>query len=73
MFVAVAECRNFTLAADALGVSVSAVSMQVRALEQYLGLSLFKRQGRLVEPTAEALELLPRIRQGLASLQQAVD
>jgi LysR family transcriptional regulator, glycine cleavage system transcriptional activator len=73
VFVMVAECRSFTLAADALGVSVSAASMQVRSLEEYLGLSLFRRAGRIVEPTAEAAQLLPRIRDGLAALQFAID
>jgi LysR family glycine cleavage system transcriptional activator len=71
--MAVAECRSFTVAADSLGVSVSAASMQVRALEQYLGLPLFRRQGRLVEPTAEALQLLPGIRAGLSALRQAIE
>lgn len=73
VFVAVAELRSFTLAADALGVSVSAASMQLRSLEQYLGVQLFRRQGRLVEPTGDALQLLPRIRDGLAGLQQAIE
>ena len=73
VFVMVAECRSFTLAADALGVSVSAASMQVRSLEEYLGLPLFRRNGRMVEPTAEAAQLLPRIRDALAALQFAVD
>lgn len=73
VFVMVAECRSFTLAADALGVSVSAASMQVRSLEEYLGLPLFRRTGRTVEPTAEAAQLLPRIRDGLAALQSAIE
>jgi len=73
VFVMVAECRSFTLAADVLGVSVSAASMQVRSLEEYLGLPLFRRNGRIVEPTAEAAQLLPRVRDGLAALQFAVD
>ena len=73
VFVAVAQCRSFTLAADALGVSVSAASMQIRSLEQYLGLPLFRRDGRRVEPTAEAQRLLPRIRDSLAALQAAVE
>jgi LysR family transcriptional regulator, glycine cleavage system transcriptional activator len=73
VFVAVAECRSFTLAADALGVSVSAASMQVRALEQYLGLPLFRRDSRLVELTAEAEQLLPKIRDSLATLQDAIE
>jgi len=73
VFVMVAECRSFTLAADALGVSVSAASMQVRSLEEYLGLALFRRTGRIVELTSEAAQLLPRIREGLAALQFAID
>jgi LysR family transcriptional regulator, glycine cleavage system transcriptional activator len=73
VFLMVAEYHSFTLAADALGVSVSAASMQVRSLEQYLGLPLFHRSGRLVEPTAEALQLLPRVREGLSTLQTAID
>lgn len=47
--------------------------MQVQALEQYLGLSLFRRQGRLIELTAQGVQLLPKIRQGLSSLQDAID
>jgi len=73
VFVAVAECGSFTLAADALGVSVSAASMQVRSLEEYLGLPLFRREGGLMKPTAEAVELLPRIRDSLATLQQTIE
>ncbi len=73
VFVAVAERRSFTRAADALGVTVSAASMQMRSLEQYLGLPLVRRHGRLVEPTEEALRLLPRIRDGLNSLQHALE
>lgn len=73
VFVAVAECGSFTLAADALGVSVSAASMQVRSLEEYLGLPLFRRQGGLMRPTTEAQLLLPRIRDSLATLQQTIE
>ncbi len=47
--------------------------MQVQALEQYLGLSLFRRQGRLIELTAQGAQLLPKVRQGLNSLQDAID
>jgi len=36
VFVAVAEHLNFTRAADALGVTASAASLQIRALEEYL-------------------------------------
>jgi LysR family transcriptional regulator, glycine cleavage system transcriptional activator len=73
VFVAVAEQLSFTRAAEALGVSVSAASMQVQALEQHLGLPLFRRDRRGVELTAEGVQLLPRVRDGLAQLQAAID
>jgi LysR family glycine cleavage system transcriptional activator len=73
VFVAVAEHLHFTRAAAALGVSASAASMQVHALEKYLGVSLFRRQGRLVELTAHGVQLLPRVRDGLTALQSAID
>ncbi len=73
VFVAVAEHLHFTRAAAALGVSASAASMQVHALEQYLGTTLFRRQGRFVELTAHGAQLLPRIRAGLSALQNAID
>ncbi|HUO78637.1 MAG TPA: transcriptional regulator GcvA [Steroidobacteraceae bacterium] len=73
VFVAVAEHLSFTRAADALGVTTSAASMQVQALEDYLRVALFRRQGRQVELTAEGSALLPRVRQGLADLERALD
>ena len=73
MFVAVAEHLSFTRAADALGVTTSAASMQIQALEDYLRLALFRRNGRQVELTAEGAALLPKVRQGLAGLESALD
>lgn len=73
VFVAVAEHLHFTRAAASLGVSTSAASMQIQALEQYLGVPLFRRQGRFVELTAHGAQLLPGIRDGLAALQNAID
>ena len=73
VFVAVAEHRSFTRAASALAVTVGAVSMQIQALEAYLGLPLFRRQGRTVQLTAEAVQLLPRVRDNLLALQLALD
>ena len=64
VFVAVAEHLSFTRAAESLGVSVSAASMQVQALEQRLGLPLFRRDGRSVEMTAEGVLMLPRVSPG---------
>jgi LysR family glycine cleavage system transcriptional activator len=73
VFVAVAEHLHFTRAAESLGVTVSAASMQVQALEQYLGVPLFRRQGRLIELTAHGTQLLPKIRSGLNALQDAIN
>jgi LysR family transcriptional regulator, glycine cleavage system transcriptional activator len=73
VFVAVAEHLSFTRAAASLGVTVSAASMQIQALEQHLGLPLFRRAGRTVELTAEGVQLLPRVREGLGILQGAID
>ena len=73
MFVAVAEHLNFTRAADALGVTASAASLQIRALEQYLSRPLFRRSGREVHRTAEGAALLPRVQQALSDIERALD
>jgi LysR family glycine cleavage system transcriptional activator len=73
VFVAVAEHLSFTRAADALGVTTSAASMQIQALEEYLRVALFRRNGRQVELTSEAAALLPKVRQGLSDLESALD
>jgi LysR family transcriptional regulator, glycine cleavage system transcriptional activator len=73
VFVAVAEYKSFTRGADALGITTSAASMQVRALEAYLRLRLFRRNGRHVELTTEAQKLRPRVERALADLERAID
>jgi len=73
VFVAVAHHLSFTRAADALGVTASAVSLQIRALEEYLARPLFRRNGREVRITAEGLALLPRVEQALGQLEHAID
>ena len=73
VFVAVADYLSFTRAADALGVTTSAVSMQVQSLEEYLRVALFRRDGRQVVLTAEGAQLLPKIRTGLGELERALD
>jgi DNA-binding transcriptional LysR family regulator len=50
-FCAVVERRSFSQAAERLGVTQPAVSLQVRALEKRLGRQLLDRSGRRVEPT----------------------
>ncbi len=73
VFIAVAHHLNFTRAADALGVSTSAASLQIRSLEEYLSRPLFRRDGRQVHLTAEGAALLPRVREALEQLEHAVD
>lgn len=73
VFVAVAHHLSFTRAADALGVTASAVSVQIRSLEEYLSRPLFRRNGREVHVTAEGQALLPRVQQALEQLERAVD
>ncbi|WP_430462705.1 LysR family transcriptional regulator [Thalassolituus sp. LLYu03] len=50
-FVSVVRARNFTSAADALGVTPSAVSKQISGLEERLGVRLLNRTTRSVSPT----------------------
>ena len=68
-FCAVVERRSFSQAAERLGVTQPAVSLQVRALEARLGQRLIDRSGRRVEPT-EAGWRLYRNAQRLLELEQ---
>ncbi|HLX31811.1 MAG TPA: selenium metabolism-associated LysR family transcriptional regulator [Gaiellaceae bacterium] len=68
-FCAVVERRSFSQAADQLGVTQPAVSLQIRSLEQRLGQRLLDRSGRRVEPTEAGLRLY-RGAQRLLALEQ---
>src|SRR6476659_10700830 len=68
-FIAVVERRSFSQAADQLGVTQPAVSLQIRSLEKRLGLQLLDRSGRRVEPT-EAGRRLYRSAQRLLALEE---
>ncbi|WP_407353522.1 LysR family transcriptional regulator [Luteimonas sp. R10] len=77
MFLAVAEAASFRAAADALGVTRSAVSQGIRRLEDGLGVALVQRSTRSVRLT-EAGERLHRqvagpLRTVGAALEEAVD
>lgn len=62
--VAIVEHGSFSLAAEALGRTQSALSLQLKRLEQSLGQTLVQRvQGRVDGPTAEGLALLAYARQ----------
>src|SRR5262249_44412801 len=68
-FCAVVDRRSFSQAAEALGVTQPAVSLQIRGLEERLGRRLLDRSGRRVEPT-EAGQLLYRSAQRMLQLER---
>src|SRR4051812_8063110 len=68
-FIAVVERRSFSQAAEQLGVTQPAVSLQIRSLEKRLGRQLLDRSGRRVEPT-EAGRRLYRSAQRLLAVEE---
>ena len=72
-FCAVVERRSFSQAAERLGVTQPAVSLQVRALEKRLGTQLLDRSGRRVEPTEAGMRLYRGAQRLLALEQQVLD
>src|SRR5882757_10881540 len=71
-FEAVARHRSFRKAAEELFVTPAAVTHQIKALEQQLGLNLFERLNRRIELTAAAQAALPLFQQGFESRAAAV-
>ncbi|HKO74788.1 MAG TPA: selenium metabolism-associated LysR family transcriptional regulator [Gaiellaceae bacterium] len=72
-FCAVVEKSSFSQAAEKLGVTQPAVSLQVRALEERLGQTLLDRSGRRVEPTEAGLRLYRSAQRMLALEKQLYD
>ncbi len=72
-FLAVAEERSFTRAAKRLGVSPSAMSHAMRALEEGIGVRLLSRTTRSVALTDAGDDLLARLRPALTDIQGALD
>jgi DNA-binding transcriptional LysR family regulator len=72
-FCAVVEKSSFSQAAERLGVTQPAVSLQVRALEERLGQTLLDRSGRRVEPTEAGLRLYRSAQRMLALEEQLYD
>ncbi|HVM17631.1 MAG TPA: selenium metabolism-associated LysR family transcriptional regulator [Gaiellaceae bacterium] len=68
-FCAVVERKSFSQAAERLGISQPAVSLQIRALEERVGRQLLDRSGRRVEAT-EAGRRLYRDAQRLLALEE---
>ena len=79
-FLAVADNASFRKAADQTHLSLPAVSMQIKQLEEQLGVALFQRTTRRVELTREGEQLMISTRKAMAeldgaltSIQQAAD
>ena len=72
VFVTAARAQNLTRAAERLHLTVSALSHQVRALEQRLGVSLFVRGPRGLKLTAEGALLLERVAPHLDAIDAAL-
>ncbi|MFV2096890.1 LysR family transcriptional regulator [Micromonospora sp. LOL_013] len=72
-FVAVAEERHFTRAAERMHVAQSGLSASIRSLERELRASLFVRNTRSVELTNEGRALLTQARHALANVAAAKD
>ncbi len=73
VFEAAARHLSFKDAAVELHITQAAVSHQVKALEEYLGVELFRRAGRGVTLTDAARACLPRLREGFDALAAAVE
>jgi LysR family glycine cleavage system transcriptional activator len=71
-FEAAARLTSFSKAADELNVTPAAISHQIHALEQDLGVRLFNRLNRSVELTASARVLLPGLSEAFAGIQASV-
>ncbi len=68
---AAARHGSYSAAAQELGVTHGAISHRIRDLEAHYGATLFRRAGRVMVPSAEALTLLGPVREALAILAQA--
>jgi LysR family glycine cleavage system transcriptional activator len=72
-FEAAARHESFKHAAEELHVTSAAVSHQIKLLEDTLGLSLFRRRGRAVQPTEAARLFAKKLGRAFDSIEAAAD
>ena len=70
-FEAAARHLSFKKAAEELSVTPAAVSQQIRSLEEYMGLPLFRRTSRALVLTDRAQESLEALREGFDRIEDA--
>jgi len=73
VFEAAARRLSFKFAAEELNVTPTAVSHQIRLLEEILGTKLFERRTRQVRLTASGHALFPAMREGLDGFERAIN
>lgn len=73
VFEDVVRCGGFRAAAAARGVSSSAVSQSINALESALGIRLLNRTTRSMSPTEAGKRLIDRLRPALDEIRSAID
>lgn len=73
VFDAAARHLSFTRAADELAVTPAAVGQQIRALEDVLGVVLFRRTSKGLELTPEGEAGLDPLREGFLRFEESVD
>src|SRR5688572_18233329 len=71
-FLAAARARNLSRAADSLSLTVSALSHQIRALEQRLQQRLFERGPRGIRLTADGQRLFDAVAEPFDALERAL-
>lgn len=72
-FEAAARHQNFSRAAEEIHVTHGAISHQVRALEEELGVQLFVRNGKRIAITAEGEQFAMRLRKSLTEIADAAE
>ncbi len=73
VFLAAAHHLSFTQAAEELHITTGAVSQQIKSLEEWLGMRLFRRLPRRMELTDEGQRLLAAVRPAYAAVDMAIN